>query len=112
LCQGRGSAANSAVCYCLGITEVDPARGTLLFERFISIERAEPPDIDLDTEHQRREEIFQYIYAKYGRERAGLTAVVRSYRSRSVLRDVGVALGIAEEVVSGRARRPHHRRHW
>ncbi|MDB5797808.1 MAG: error-prone polymerase [Paucimonas sp.] len=94
LCQGRGSAANSAVCYCLGITEVDPARGNLLFERFISKERNEPPDIDVDFEHQRREEVIQYIYAKYGRERAALTGVVISYRPRSVLRDVGRALGV------------------
>jgi error-prone DNA polymerase len=94
LCQGRGSAANSAVCYCLGITEVDPARGNLLFERFISRERNEPPDIDVDFEHQRREEVIQYIYNKYGRLRAALTGVVISYRPRSVLRDIGKALGI------------------
>jgi error-prone DNA polymerase len=94
LCQGRGSAANSAVCYCLGVTEVDPSRGTLLFERFMSKERREPPDIDLDLEHQRREEVFQYVYRKYGRMRAALTAVVISYRPKSVLRDVGKALGI------------------
>ncbi|MEO6917591.1 MAG: error-prone DNA polymerase [Collimonas sp.] len=94
LCQGRGSAANSAVCYCLGITEVDPTRSTLLFGRFISKERDEPPDIDVDFEHQRREEVIQYIYAKYGRRRAALTAVVISYRPRSVLRDVGKALGV------------------
>src|SRR5512133_3038852 len=94
LCQGRGSAANSAVCYALGITEVDPARMSMLFERFISKERNEPPDIDVDFEHQRREEVIQYLYAKYGRERAALTAVVISYRSRSALRDSGRALGI------------------
>ena len=94
LCQGRGSAANSAVCYCLGITEVDPARMSVLFERFISRERNEPPDIDVDFEHQRREEVIQYIYAKYGRQRAALTAAVISYRPRSALRDVGHALGI------------------
>jgi error-prone DNA polymerase len=99
LCQGRGSAANSAVCYCLGITEVDPARSTLLFERFISKERNEPPDIDVDFEHQRREEVIQYIYRKYGRLRAALTAVVISYRPRSVLRDVGKALGIDSGMV-------------
>ncbi|MFJ2988947.1 error-prone DNA polymerase [Collimonas sp. NPDC087041] len=99
LCQGRGSAANSAVCYCLGITEVDPSRGTLLFGRFISRERNEPPDIDVDFEHQRREEVIQYIYNKYGRLRAALTAVVISYRPRSVLRDVGKALGIDPGVV-------------
>ncbi|HZE91078.1 MAG TPA: error-prone DNA polymerase, partial [Rhizobacter sp.] len=94
LCQGRGSAANSVVCYCLHVTEVDPERATLLFGRFISTERNEPPDIDVDFEHQRREEVIQYIYAKYGRHRAALTAVVISYRPRSALRDVGRALGI------------------
>ena len=94
LCQGRGSAANSVVCYCLGVTEIDPARATLLFERFISAERGEPPDIDIDFEHQRREEVIQYIYCKYGRHRAALTAVVISYRPRSAVRDVGRALGI------------------
>lgn len=93
-CQGRGSAANSVVCYCLRITEVDPSRSTLLFERFISRERNEPPDIDVDFEHQRREEVIQYIYNKYGRLRAALTAVVISYKPRSVLRDVGKALGV------------------
>ena len=99
LCQGRGSAANSTVCYCLGITEVDPARGTLLFERFISRERNEPPDIDVDFEHQRREEVIQYIYKKYGRQRAALTAVSISYRPKSILRDVGKALGVDESIV-------------
>ncbi|MFO1253352.1 MAG: error-prone DNA polymerase [Inhella sp.] len=99
LCQGRGSAANSAVCYALGITEVDPARGNTLLERFISAERDEPPDIDVDFEHQRREEVIQYLYAKYGRRRAGLTAVVTRYRPRSALRDVGKALGLAPEQV-------------
>ncbi|TFV99528.1 DNA polymerase III subunit alpha, partial [Oxalobacteraceae bacterium OM1] len=94
LCQGRGSAANSVVCYCLGITEVSPELGILLFERFISKERNEPPDIDVDFEHQRREQVIQYIYAKYGRMRAALTAVVISYQPRSVLRDVGKALGV------------------
>jgi len=96
LCQGRGSAANSAVCYCLGITEVDPARTAVLFERFISKERNEPPDIDVDFEHERREEVIQYLYAKYGRERAALTATVISYRPRSAIRDVGKALGFDE----------------
>jgi len=95
LCQGRGSAANSAVCYCLGITAVDPARIDLLFERFISHERNEPPDIDVDFEHERREEVFQYIYGKYGRERAGITAEVITYRPRSAVRDVGKALGLS-----------------
>ena len=93
LCQGRGSAANSVVCYCLRITEVDPRRCNVLFERFISRERNEPPDIDVDFEHQRREEVIQYIYGKYGRDRAALAATVICYRSRSVLRDVGKALG-------------------
>ena len=93
LCQGRGSAANSAVCYCLGITEVDPARMSMLFERFISRERNEPPDIDVDFEHERREEVIQYVYGKYGRQRAALAATVISYRPRSVLRDLGKALG-------------------
>jgi error-prone DNA polymerase len=94
LCQGRGSAANSAVCYCLGITAVDPSRMEMLFERFISRERNEPPDIDVDFEHQRREEVIQYLYAKYGRDRAALTATVICYRPRSALRDVGKALGL------------------
>jgi len=94
LCQGRGSAANSLVCYCLEVTEVDPGRATLLFGRFLSAERNEPPDIDIDFEHQRREEVIQYIYGKYGRHRAALTAVVISYRPRSAVRDVGRALGI------------------
>ncbi len=100
LCQGRGSAANSAVCYALGITEVDPARSSMLFERFISKERNEPPDIDVDFEHQRREEVIQYIYGKYGRARAALTATVISYRSRSALRDAGRALGFSLEAIS------------
>ena len=104
LCQGRGSAANSAVCYCLGVTEVDPARMNMLFERFISRERDEPPDIDVDFEHQRREEVIQYIYAKYGRERAALTAVVISYRPRSALRDVGRALDIPEALITALAK--------
>jgi error-prone DNA polymerase len=94
LCQGRGSAANSAVCYCIGITEVDPARMSVLFERFISRERNEPPDIDVDFEHQRREEVVQYLYDKYGRERTALTAALATYRPRSALRDVGRALGV------------------
>ncbi len=94
LCQGRGSAANSAVCYCLGITAVDPARTSLLFERFISRERAEPPDIDLDIEHSRREEVIRHVYEKYGRDRAAMVAVVIRYRPRSAVRDVGKVLGI------------------
>ena len=99
LCQGRGSAANSAVCYALGITEVDPDRMSMLFERFVSKERDEPPDIDVDFEHQRREEVIQYVYAKYGRERAALAATVICYRPRSAVRDVGKALGFAPEQV-------------
>ena len=95
LCQGRGSAANSAVCYALGITEVDPARSNLLFERFISKERGEPPDIDVDFEHERREEVVQYIYRKYGRDRAALAAALITYRTRGALRDVGRALGFS-----------------
>jgi error-prone DNA polymerase len=94
LCQGRGSAANSAVCYALGITEVDPSRMNMLFERFISKERNEPPDIDVDFEHQRREEVMQYVYRKYGRERAALAATLITYRPRSATRDVGKALGL------------------
>ncbi len=95
LCQGRGSAANSAVCYCLGITEVDPARMNMLFERFISRERDEPPDIDVDFEHERREEVIQYIYRKYGRDRAALAATVITYRPKSAIRDAGKALGFS-----------------
>ena len=107
LCQGRGSAANSAVCYCLGVTEVDPARMTLLFERFISAERNEPPDIDIDFEHQRREEVIQYVYRKYGRHRAALTGVVISYRPRSALRDMGRALGIDLDRIDAVAKSQH-----
>jgi error-prone DNA polymerase len=99
LCQGRGSAANSAVCYALGITEVDPARASMLFERFVSRERNEPPDIDVDFEHQRREEVIQYIYGKYGRERAALAAAVITYRTRGALRDAGRALGMDLDAV-------------
>ena len=107
LCQGRGSAANSAVCYALGITEVDPARMNLLFERFISRERREPPDIDVDFEHERREEVIQYIYAKYGRERTALAATVITYRSRSARRDVERTLGPVPESASDAARVAH-----
>jgi len=107
LCQGRGSAANSTVCYCLGVTEVDPDRMTLLFERFVSAERNEPPDIDVDFEHQRREEVIQYIYGKYGRHRAALTAVVISYRPRSALRDMGRAMGIDLDRIAAVARGQH-----
>ena len=99
LCQGRGSAANSAVCYCLGITAVDPARIDLLFERFVSRERNEPPDIDVDFEHERREEVFQYIYNKYGRERAAITAEVITYRPRSALRDIGKVFGLSLDCI-------------
>jgi len=99
LCQGRGSSANSAVCYCLGITAINPEKGHLLFERFLSRHRREPPDIDVDFEHQRREEVIQYIYRKYGRERAAIAAVVICYRSRSALRDVGKAIGIDERLI-------------
>jgi len=104
LCQGRGSAANSAVCFCLGITEVDPDRMAMLVERFISKERNEPPDIDVDFEHERREEVIQYIYKKYGRERAALAATVITYRPRSALRDVGKSLGLSDLQVGRLAR--------
>jgi len=104
LCQGRGSAANSAVCYCLGITSVDPAKHALLFDRFISEERREPPDIDVDFEHERREEVIQYIYRKYGRHRAGLCATVIHYRPRMAIREVGKAMGLSEDVTSALAR--------
>jgi error-prone DNA polymerase len=97
LCQGRGSAANSAVCFALGITEIDPGRMNVLFERFLSEERKEPPDIDVDFEHERREEVIQYIYQRYGRERAALTATVIRYRARSAVRDVARALGLPED---------------
>jgi error-prone DNA polymerase len=100
LCQGRGSAANSAVCYALGITAVDPAEHDLLFARFISEERREPPDIDVDFEHERREEVIQHIYEKYGRHRAGIIATVISYRTRSAMRDAGKALGLSEDVTA------------
>ena len=111
LCQGRGSAANSAVCYCLGITAVDPAQIDLLFERFVSRERREPPDIDVDFEHERREEVIQYIYGRYGRNRAGLAATVVSYRGRSAARDVGKAMGLSEDTygaLADAARDLHH----
>ncbi len=98
LCQGRGSAANSAVCYCLGITAVDPALNDLLFERFISEERREPPDIDVDFEHERREEVIQHIYEKYGRDRAGIAATIIHYRPRSAIREVGKVMGLSEDV--------------
>ena len=103
LCQGRGSAANSVVCYCLGITSVDPVQQDVLFERFISEERSEPPDIDVDFEHERREEVMQYIYDRYGRHRAAICATVISYRKRSAIRDVGKALGLTEDVTGALA---------
>jgi len=101
LCQGRGSSANSAVCYCLGITAVDPENGNLLFERFLSKERDEPPDIDVDFEHERREEVIQYVFGKYGRGRAALAATVISYRGKSAVRDIGRALGLPEDQLDG-----------
>ncbi|MBY6241137.1 error-prone DNA polymerase [Methylosinus sp. Sm6] len=100
LAQGRGSAANSVICYCLGVTEVDPTKHDLLFERFVSAARNEPPDIDVDFEHERREEVMQYIYERFGRERAGLAASVVTYRSRSAIREVGKAFGLSADVVS------------
>ena len=108
LCQGRGSAANSVVCYCLGVTEVDPDRMSVLFERFISEERGEPPDIDLDFEHQRREEVIQYLYRKYGRHRAALTGVIIRYRTKSAVRDVGRALGIDIDRIDAVTHSLHH----
>ena len=104
LCQGRGSAANSAVCYSLGVTSVDPETTDLLFERFISKERNEAPDIDVDFEHERREEVLQYLYQKYGRDRAGLAATVITYRTRSAVRDVGKALGLSLDRVDALAK--------
>ncbi|MBD2841983.1 error-prone DNA polymerase [Erythrobacter rubeus] len=104
LCQGRGSAANSAVCYCLGITEVDPTKHQLLFDRFISEERTEPPDIDVDFEHERREEVIQHIYDKYGRTKAGLCATVIHYRPRMAIREVGKAMGLSEDVTAALAK--------
>jgi len=99
LCQGRGSAANSAVCYCLGVTAVDPDKFQLVFERFASSERSEPPDIDIDFEHERREEVIQYVYQKYGRDRAGMTASLITYRGRSAVRDVGKVLGFSQDML-------------
>lgn len=108
LCQGRGSAANSAVCYCLGITAVDPMSTDLLFERFISRERNEVPDIDVDFEHERREEVLQYLYQKYGRDRAGIAATVVTYRSRSSIRDMGKALGLSLDRISALTKQIEH----
>jgi error-prone DNA polymerase len=115
LCQGRGSAANSAVCYCLGVTAVDPDRVDVLFERFISRERNEAPDVDLDFEHERREEVLQYLYDKYGRDRAGMTAEVITYRPRSAVRDVGKALGLSLDRVDALSKTLdgyHHEADW
>ena len=109
LCQGRGSAANSAVCFCLGITAVDPVRMDLLFERFLSVERAEPPDIDLDIEHDRREEVIQHVYEKYGRRRAAMVANIIRYRIRSAVRDVGKVLGLARTDLETATRLLRHR---
>lgn len=106
LCQGRGSAANSAVCFMLGVTSIDPVQMNLLFERFISSERGEPPDIDVDFEHERREEVIQYVYEKYGRHRAGMTAVVSRYRTRGAIRDVGKAMGLNEDTITLIASQP------
>ena len=103
LCQGRGSAANSVVCFCLGITSVDPTQQDVLFERFISAERSEPPDIDVDFEHERREEVIQYVYRRYGRHRAAICATQICYRPRSAIRDVGKALGLTEDVTAALA---------
>jgi hypothetical protein len=100
LCQGRGSAANSSVCFCLGVTAIDPTEHRLLFTRFISENRGEPPDIDVDFEHERREEVMQYVYARYGREYAAICGTVIHYRPRSAIRDVGKALGLTEDVTS------------
>lgn len=108
LCQGRGAAANSAVCYCLGITSVDPTQIDLLFARFVSKERQEPPDIDIDFEHERREEVIQYIYGKYGRERAAIAAAVITFRARSAVREVGKALGLSLELVNRLTKEVHH----
>src|SRR5262249_35234586 len=108
LCQGRGSAANSAVCFCLGVTSVDPDRIDVLFERFVSKERNEAPDIDVDFEHERREEVVQYVYEKYGRERAGMTAEVITYQVRSAVRDVGKALGLSLDRVDVLAKAADH----
>ena len=110
LCQGRGSAANSSVCYCLGITAVDPVQLGLLFERFLSRERAEPPDIDLDIAHERREEVIQHVYAKYGRDHAAMVANVIRYRPKSAIRDVGKALGLPETALDRLAKLLSHRR--
>ncbi len=107
LCQGRGSAANSAICYCLGVTSVDPAKNTLLFDRFVSEERNEPPDIDVDFEHERREEVIQYVYKKYGRDRAGLAATLICYRGRSAIREVAKVFGYSQDRIGSLAKVLH-----
>src|SRR4029079_19097136 len=109
LCPGRGSAANSAVCYCLGVTSVDPDRIDVLFERFVSKDRNEAPDIDVDFEHERREEVLQYLYGKYGRVRCGMTAEVITYQVRSAVRDVGKALGLSPDRIDTLAQAMDHR---
>ena len=103
MCQGRGSAAYSLICYCLGITDVSPEKNDLLFERFVSKDRGEPPDIDVDFEHERREEIIQHIYEKYGRERAGIAATVIRYRGRSAIREVGKVFGLSSDAIAALA---------
>lgn len=103
LCQGRGSAANSIVCYALGVTSVDPEVGTMVFERFVSEARNEPPDIDVDFEHERREEVIQHIYSRYGRDRAGLCATVIHYRGKRAVREVGRAMGLSEDTLTAMA---------
>ena len=108
LCQGRGSAANSAVCYCLHITAVDPAQISLLFERFVSAERREPPDIDVDFEHERREEVIQYIYQRYGRDRAGIAATVIHYRPKRAIREVGKVMGLSEDATAALSAQSWH----
>ncbi len=107
LCQGRGSAANSTICYCLEVTSVDPAKNQLLFDRFVSEERDEPPDIDVDFEHERREEVIQYVYQKYGRDRAGLAATLICYRGRSAIREVAKTFGYSEDQISSLAKALH-----
>ena len=108
LCQGRGSAANSVVCYCLGVTSVDPSRIDVLFERFISRERNEAPDIDIDFEHERREEVLQYLFERYGRDRAGMTGAVITYRPRSAIRDIGRALALSSDRIDKLANQMEH----
>src|SRR5581483_1878175 len=108
LCQGRGSAANSVICYCLGITDVSPEKTDLLFERFVSTERREPPDIDVDFEHERREEVIQYIYRRYGRDRAGIAATVIHYLPKRAIREVGKAMGLSEDATAALSAQSWH----